>query len=145
MKVTVLQDANPRTYAVVFGEGDDPMAGLKDFARAHGVTAAGLTAVGAFSRAVLGFFDMAAKDYVRIPVEEQAEVAALVGNLTCFEGRPKLHLHLVLGLRDGRAVAGHLLEAAVRPTLEVMVTETPAHLVRETDPDTGLSLLARRG
>lgn len=144
MKVTVLQDSAPRTYAVVFGSGEDPLAGLKAFAGEHGLTAASLSAVGAFERAVLGFFDMEAKDYVRIPVDEQAEVAALVGNVTCFEGKPKLHLHLVLGLRDGRAVAGHLLEASVRPTLEVVVTESPAHLVRESDAGTGLSLLARR-
>lgn len=144
MKVTVLQDANPRTYAVAFADGDDPVAGLAAFAADHGLTAAGLTAVGAFSRAVLGFFDLDAGDYVRIPVEEQAEVAALVGNVGCFDGKPKLHIHLVLGLRDGRAVAGHLLEATVRPTLEVVVTETPGHLVRQTDPRTGLALLARR-
>jgi predicted DNA-binding protein with PD1-like motif len=34
-----------------------------------------------------------------------------------------------------------LLEGHVRPTLEVVVTETPAHLHRRFDPDAGLALI----
>ena len=77
----------------------------------------------------------------RIPVKEQVEVLALVGDIALQEGKPKLHAHVVLGRRDGSACGGHLLEARVRPTLEVIVTESPAHLRREHDPVTGLALI----
>ncbi|HKH14372.1 MAG TPA: hypothetical protein VKA47_06920 [Solirubrobacterales bacterium] len=43
--------------------------------------------------------------------------------------------------RDGSAWGGHLQEAEVRPTLEVIVTESPPALHRRSDPDTGLALL----
>lgn len=144
MKVTTLKTADPRSYAVVFADGDDPMEGLLRFAKERELTASSFTAIGAVSRAVLGFFDVDARDYHRIPVEEQAEVVSLTGNITCSDGEPQLHIHAVLGRRDGSAVAGHLLEARVRPTLEVMLTESPATLARRHDPATGLALLAGR-
>jgi predicted DNA-binding protein with PD1-like motif len=60
------------------------------------------------------------------------------------DGAPALHVHLVLGRRDGSAVAGHLREATVRPTLEVVITEAPKHLHRRKDATTGLSLIELR-
>jgi hypothetical protein len=45
----------------------------------------------------------------------------------------------VVGKRDDSAMAGHLGEAHVRPTLEVIVTESPAHLSKIDDPKTGLA------
>ena len=130
-----------RTLAVVFGTGDEATEGLKSFAREHHVTAAQLTAIGAFSRATVGYFDMQTKDYVRIAVDEQVEVLALTGNFALKGDEHALHAHVVLGRRDGTALGGHLLEGFVRPTLEVMVIETPPHLQRTYDPETGLALL----
>ena len=66
---------------------------------------------------------------------------ALTGNVALKDGEPKLHPHIVVGKSDGTAHGGHLLEGHVRPTLEVIVTESPAHLQRRSDPETGLALL----
>ena len=130
-----------RTFVIVFEEGEDVLSGLEGFAVAQDLTAAEFTGLGAFSRAVLGFFDIDRRDYERIEVDEQVEVLSLVGNVAEFDGKPKLHPHVVLGRRDGSALGGHLLEARVRPTLEVMLTESPRHLRRTTDEGTGLPLL----
>jgi predicted DNA-binding protein with PD1-like motif len=91
---------------------------------------------------VLGYFDWQRKDYRRIAIEEQVEVLNLTGNVALADGKPKLHPHIVVGKADGSAHGGHLLEGHVRPTLEVVVTESPAHLQRRSDPETGLPLLA---
>ena len=61
------------------------------------------------------------------------------------DGKPKVHAHVVVGERDGSAHGGHLLEARVRPTPEVVLTESPAYLVREHDPQSGLALIRIRG
>jgi uncharacterized protein len=50
-------------------------------------------------------------------------------------------VHVVIGKRDGSAHGGHLLEARVQPTLEVMIVESPATMQRTIDPATGLPLL----
>jgi predicted DNA-binding protein with PD1-like motif len=99
------------------------------------IRAAQLTAMGAFSDAVLMYFDWAKKDYVSIPVREQVEVASLLGDVAeAPSGKPAVHAHLVVGQRDGKALAGHLDQAHVRPTLEIIVTESPAHLRKFSGP-----------
>lgn len=119
------------------------MEGLTRFAEEHNLTASSFTAIGAFSEAMLGYFDWEKKDYERIPVKEQTEVLALVGDIAveAASGNKKVHAHVVLGKRDGAACGGHLLSARVRPTLEVVLTETPAHLTRVHDPESGLALI----
>ena len=56
-------------------------------------------------------------------------------------GEPKVHAHIVVGKSDGTAHGGHLLEARVRPTLEVILTESPRHLHKRFDPESGLALI----
>ncbi len=79
---------------------------------------------------------------MKIPVRKQVEVASLIGDVAEAPSRgPALHIHLVVGRRDGSAMAGHLGEAHVRPTLEIILTESPAHLRKVKDPETGLALI----
>jgi uncharacterized protein len=131
-----------RRFAVVLDTGEEAVECLLSFAREHRITAAAFTGLGAFQDVTLGFFDIEKKDYERIRLDEQVEVVTLVGNFATKDGDAKLHPHVVVSKRDGRAYGGHLMEAHVRPTLEVVVTESPADLRRETDPETGLPLLA---
>ena len=91
----------------------------------------------------LGYFDWEKKDYQpRSRVREQVEVLSLVGDVALDEGgKPKVHAHVVVGRSDGTTRGGHLLEGHVRPTLEVMLVESPAHLRRRHDPESGLALI----
>lgn len=131
-----------RTYAVVLETGDEVMACLKSFVAAESVRTAQFSAIGALSDVVLMYFDWEKKAYQRIPVHEQVEVASLTGDVAeSPDGKPSLHIHLVVGKRDGSAMAGHLAEAHVRPTLEVILTESPAHLRKVNDPESGLALI----
>lgn len=135
------REGEQRTYAVIFDKEDEPMAGLREIARAERLSAAQLTAIGAFSSVVLGYFDRQRKDYRRIEVNEQVELLSLVGDIARSGDEPAVHAHVVVGLRDGTTRGGHLLEAAVWPTMEVVVTESPAHLQKELDEETGLALI----
>ncbi|MEZ5787535.1 MAG: PPC domain-containing DNA-binding protein [Xanthobacteraceae bacterium] len=131
-----------RTHVVVLETGDEVMECLQSFVTAEEIRAAQITAIGALSDVVLLYFDWEKKDYLRIPVREQVEVASLVGDVAeAPSGDPSLHIHLVVGKRDGSAMAGHLGEAHVRPTLEVIVTESPVHLRKVKDEVTGLALI----
>lgn len=136
------EDGGQRTFAVVLRTGDEAMSCLQDFAINEQISAAQLTAIGAFRTARLAYFDWEQKEYLPIPVSEQVEVASLVGDIAVTDGKPSLHIHAVLGRRDGTALAGHLQEGHVRPTLEVIVTESPAHLRKVNDSESGLALIS---
>jgi uncharacterized protein len=141
MKAKVAQDADVVIYVVVCDPGEDAVAALAQFARAERLGASQVTAVGAFERATVGWFDRAAQQYRRIPVDEQCEVLSLIGDVAQRADGPSLHVHVVLGLADGTTRGGHLLEGWVFPTLEVIVTETPAELRKVMRPELGIALI----
>jgi uncharacterized protein len=117
------------------------MASVTSFARKEGLLGAQITGVGALSEAVLGYFDWEKKEYLKIPVAEQVEVAALLGDIAQEDGSPAAHIHVVLGRRDGGTLSGHLLSGTVRPTLEIVLTEAPRHLRKRKDKESGLNLI----
>src|SRR6202041_3096906 len=141
MKAKVIEDADEVTYVVVCDPGDEAFDTLTQFARTQDLEASQITAVGAFSRAIVGWLDPVTKEYRRIPVDEQCEVLSLIGDVAEGQDGPVLHAHVVLGLSDGTTRGGHLLEGLVFPTLEVVVTETPAELRKVMRPDIGIALI----
>jgi predicted DNA-binding protein with PD1-like motif len=142
MRNTLLHEADGlRTFAVVLDKDDEAVDELLRFAREHDVTAAALTAIGACREATLGYFDPREKAYRDIPVREQVEVLSLIGDIAVKGSEPALHAHAVLGRRDGSTVGGHVKRVVVWPTLEVVVTESPVHLRKRIDDETGLALI----
>jgi uncharacterized protein len=146
MQSTLLhEDAGKRTFAVVLRTGEEAMHCLQEFAARERLGASQITAIGALSGGKLAFFDWESKTYLPIRVEEQVEVASLVGDIAIGpDGKRSVHVHAVPGRRNGTAMAGHLQEARVRPTLEIIVTESPRHLCKIKDPESGLTLISAR-
>jgi hypothetical protein len=58
----------------------------------------------------------------------------LIGDIALKDGEPQAHAHVVVGRSGGIAHDGHLLEARVRPTCELILTESPTHLQKKLDP-----------
>lgn len=136
-----LINESPRTWAILFETGDEVVAGLSRFAEGQNLTAGHLSAIGAFSETTLGIFTFEELHYKKILLHEQVEVLSLVGDFVHKDGKPELQAHVVVGRCDGTAHGGHLLSAKVRPALEVVLTESPSYLKRETDASTGLALI----
>jgi predicted DNA-binding protein with PD1-like motif len=145
MKSKLIHDEVQTTFALVFEKGDEFVEEMSLFAKQQNLAASHFTAIGAFRDAVLGFFDREKKDYKKIPMKEQTEVLSLIGDIALSGKDPKLHAHVVLGKADGTAHGGHLLQAHVWPTLEVVLTESPRHLRRKLDEETGLALIDLTG
>ena len=142
MKAELLNEhGGLRTFAVILAAGDEVMSAISSFARARQLRATQFTAIGAFSRVVVAYFDWGTKRYRNIPIDEQVEVLSLVGDITLEDGQPKVHAHVVVSKADATAHGGHLVEGHVRPTLEVVMTETPGYLKRRYDPESGLALI----
>jgi uncharacterized protein len=126
---------------LILDTGDEVVSTLTAFAKQNHIGGAHFTAIGAFSDAGLGYFDLQKKDYLKNQVNEQVEVVSLIGDIALDKGEPKVHAHVVVGKRNGSAMGGHLLEAHVRPTLEVMLQESGEQFKRKFDPESGLALI----
>jgi uncharacterized protein len=130
-----------KQYAVIFYQGDEAFSGLLEFAEKYHVTSAHFTAIGALNKATLGWFDPQRKMYKKIPINGQHEVIAMSGDIALYQGNPVVHTHMVVGSPDGTTRAGHVLDAYVSPTLEVMVTVDPVAMHKRLDPETDLTLI----
>jgi len=131
----------PADLVLVFDAGDPLPDVLLDWAAEREIASAQLSGIGAFESVVLGYFDPLTRQYVNTRLDEQVEVLSFLGNLTRFDGVPRLHAHVVLGRRDGTTLGGHLVAARVRPTLEVFARTMPEPLERRLDPSSGLPLI----
>lgn len=139
-----LLSAEPlQRWCLVFAPGDEVFPTLEDFVRERSIAAGSFQAIGAFRRATIAWFDLESREYRDLEIEEQVEVASLVGNVARLadDGSPRLHAHVTLGRRDGTALAGHLRAGEVRPTLEMFLTVEETPLERREDEETGLPLL----
>ena len=141
MNVRVLEQGAQSTYALIFDKDEEFVAGLTSWAKENKLGGSHFTAIGAFREVTLGYFDRGKKNYQKIPVPEQVEVLSLIGDIALTNGVPQIHAHVVVGKSDGGAHGGHILEARVWPTLELILTESPKHLCRKYDPETGLALI----
>jgi hypothetical protein len=137
----VTHSGGETTWVLVLDKGDEVVKTLTTFAREHRLTAGHFTAIGAFSETRLGYFQRDTKRYREIPLDDQVEVLSLIGDIALEGTEPKIHAHAVLGTADGSTRGGHLLEAKVWPTLEIVLVQSPAHLRKKMDPEVGLALI----
>jgi len=142
MQVQLLNPGeSAKQYAVIFYEGDEAFSGLLEFAEKYHVTSAHFTAIGAVNGATVGWFDPQRKMYKKIVINGQHEVIGMSGDIALYKGKPVVHTHLIVGGPDGTTQGGHLLDANVSPTLEVMVTVDPVTMQKRLDPATDLTLI----
>jgi uncharacterized protein len=132
----------PKTFALVFETGDEIASVLQQFASGQRLGGSSFKAIGALSHAKLGWFNWETKKYDEACVlDEQVELLSLIGDIALRDGEPQVHAHMVVGGSDGTAYGGHLLEALVRPTCELILTESPIHLQKKLDPGSGIALI----
>ncbi len=132
----------PKTFALIFETGDEILTELKRFASEQKLAGSSFKAIGALSRAKVGWFNWETKKYeTAAELNEQVELLSLIGDIAVIDKKPQVHAHLVVGRRDGTAHGGHLMEAVVRPTCELVLTENPAHLQKHIDPESGVALI----
>lgn len=121
-------ELNPktRTFHLTFQKGDDPAAGLAEFARKNKLTNAHFSAIGAFGSAVIGWSDRPKKAFKVVRINEEMEVAAFNGNIVRNkDGEPVVHAHCVVGILSNEKVyAGHCLQEEVSLTMQLYITDS---------------------
>ena len=133
---------DPRRFAVIFETGDELFEGLGEFVKQEHIESASFTAIGALASVKLAWFDWEAKEYrTSVELDEQVELVSVVGDVAENKGKPSVHAHVVIARSTGDALGGHLKRAVVRPTCEVVLTETEERLRKRVDPESGLPLI----
>lgn len=121
--------------------GEEILECLRQVCRQEKVTVASLTGIGAVSKVVVGFFAPEQKKYQPKEIAEYMEITSLVGNVTSFENDVYLHVHGTFSNQDCQVMGGHLNEAWVSCTAEVIVDVAEGVVGRQFSETVGLNLM----
>ncbi|MDB5158758.1 MAG: hypothetical protein JWR50_3465 [Mucilaginibacter sp.] len=142
VKVKLISADGPtKTYVLIFAKGDEVMSGLKEFAVKYNVKSAHFNAIGDASSVKFGWYDISKKMFKVMRLNEFAEITSLVGDITIYNNNPVVHAHISMATQDGIVHGGHLFEAFISPTLQLMMTVEPASLFKKLDPESGILII----
>ena len=129
-------------YYVRLDKDDEVIASLISLCEKENIKVAQIQGIGGCEKAVVGVFDMDKKDYNRETVCGMLEMISLDGNVTEYEGKPYVHAHATFAYHDesgqARVLTGHLLEAVIGLTGEIVLTPADGHITRRFVEDLGI-------
>jgi len=128
-------------YVVRIVRGEEVMSTLTQFLNDQSIKAASVSGIGAASRVKLRYYDEDLKDYQSKEFKGRLEIASLLGNISLLEGKIWPHLHIVLADTKYQCFGGHLEEAVISATCEIVLDPIQGELTRAPDEETGLHLL----
>jgi len=142
MRSGSLKHGHERTFVLMFEKGDEVVRELEHFAKKNRIAGAQLSAMGAFSDITLACFDWKTNRYKRaVEIRQQVQLVSLVGDIVQAKGQPAVHCFVVVAKQDGAVFGGHLVQAHVRPALEVILIEASQLFQRRYEAEIGLALL----
>jgi predicted DNA-binding protein with PD1-like motif len=117
--------ATERVFAVRFGTGDEILSGLYDFVAKNKITSGTIAGIGGLAPgALVGWGDPELGAFKRIEIKDKTEIVSLIGDISTPNGKPYVHVHMVVASADGSTKGGHLLEAHIAPVGELTVVAT---------------------
>lgn len=121
--------------------GDEVIESIKTVCREEKVTMGVLNGIGAVDRAVVGLFDPKEKKYHSNELKKYMEITALAGNVSTMNGEVYIHAHATLADIEANAQGGHLNEANVSCTAEIIIDTFDGQIDREHSEKIGLNLI----
>lgn len=129
------------TFVIRLMKGEEVIKRLTDFSAKNNISLASFSGIGAVKKAEIGFYDLKNKKYLWEKIDKEMEVLSIIGNVSVLDKKPFIHAHITLGDRSYNAKGGHLKEAVVGATLEIVLTKVKGKVERKFDDETGLNLL----
>ena len=128
------------TLVIRMDKGEEIIQQLRLVADREKVKLAAVEALGAVDDFTVGVFDTDEKQYHSNTFTGAFEIVSLTGTVTTMDDKFYAHLHMSAGDDKGLVVGGHLNEAHVSATCEMVVTAIPGTVEREFNGDVGLNL-----
>ena len=129
-------------YYVRLDKGDEIISSLVSVCEREQIKCAQISGIGGCEKAVVGVFDLDKKEYDREEVTALLELISLDGNVTYHEEKPYIHAHACFAYRTGdgshATLSGHLLEAVIGLTGEIILTPADGNITRRFIPELGI-------
>ncbi len=127
-------------YFLRIDRGEEIISTLKTFCESEHITLAEVKALGAVDDFNVGLFDVKEKKYHTNRFTFPAEIVSLWGTVTTKDGKFYPHIHMSAGDEKGNVFGGHLNNATVSATCEMIVEVSDGVIERKFSEEVGLNL-----
>lgn len=131
----------PKTFAVIFETGYEIASALQQFADRVWQEVVSKPSALFLTRSSVGSTGRRKSTIPPAFSTNKWNCFRSIGDIALKDGEPQVHAHVVVGRSDGTAHGGHLLEARVRPTCELILAQSPIHLQKKLDSNSGIALI----
>ena len=128
------------TYIVRLDVGDEIVSSLNEIVNKENIKLAQINGLGGANEFVIGVRNPETKTYDPTEYKGRYEVANIHGNVTMFNNKPYLHIHIGCGNEKGEYRGGHLLRCVIGATAEIFITTYDGIVERQKDDKTELNV-----
>ena len=128
------------TVFVRIDRGEELHSALKEVALKENITLAHVRGLGATDSFTVGVYKVGEKKYYSNHFEGDYEIVSLTGTITTMNGEYYPHIHMSAGDEKGHVVGGHLNQAMISVTCEVVVQMVEGKVERSLDEEIGINL-----
>lgn len=128
-------------YFLRLERGEKVIETLKDFCTKNKIRCGYFFGIGALGKAELAHYIVENKKYTSKIFKQPLEIVNMAGNITRMNNEVYLHCHITLSDEEMKAVAGHLKEATIAATCEIILVKLNASISRKFNDFIGLNLL----
>ena len=129
------------TVVARLDKGEEIHEQLRLIALKENIRLASVSGLGAVDDATLGVFVVSEKRYHADRFTGDMEIVSLTGTVNTMDGEYYAHLHMGVSEVGGRMFGGHLTEARVSVTCELVIRIIDGSVDRKHHPDPGVNLL----
>ncbi len=119
-----MKKINNNTYLLILSKGDLVMEKLKEFHKDVGYNFCKLEAIGALKNVELGYAHItnSGVNYEYKVFEDDYELLSFNGSISLLNDQSLPHIHLAIADKNFATYGGHLKEAEVAVTFELIIT-----------------------
>ena len=129
-----------KTIIARIDKGEEILTQLKNIALKEEIKLASVRALGATDDFTVGVFKVDEKKYYANHFTGDFEIVSLTGTISTMNGEYYAHLHMSAGDEQGRVFGGHLNEAIISATCEMVIEVIDGRVDRARDEKLGLNL-----
>lgn len=122
-------------------KGEEVIASLMKIVNQYNIKLGNVQALGATNYVKVGLFNVEEKRYYSRELRQDMEITSLIGNISCKDGEPYLHLHINVADDHQNVYGGHLNECVISATCEMFIDIIDGKVDRLFDEEIGLNLI----
>lgn len=121
-------------------KGEDVVEKLFELVEKLQLKNGSISGIGASDNITVGLYSVEKQEYTKKNFTGEMEITSILGNISIMNDKPYLHMHITFADENLNVHGGHLNEAIISATCEIIISKIDEKVDRFKDSETGLNL-----